>query len=71
MLGYGVNVRDVKTDGQYYYVTYDRCDPYSKNTIESLYAVMEKKTIDGGTYWSLYSNTNQIPNTIIPFTPER
>ncbi len=70
-IGYGVNVRDVKTDGQYYYVTYDRCDPYSKNTIESLYAVMEKKTIDGGTYWSLYSNTNQIPNTIIPFTPER
>lgn len=70
-IGYGVNVRDVKTDGQYYYVTYDRCDPYSKNTIESLYAVMEKKTIDGGTYWSLYSNTNQISNTIIPFTPER
>ena len=32
---------------------------------------MEKKTIDGGTYWSLYSNTNQIPDTIIPFTPER
>lgn len=68
-VGYGVNVRDVKTDGQYYYVTYDRCDPYSKDPVETLYAVMEKKTIDGGTYWSMYSNTNQIPDTITPFTP--
>lgn len=70
-IGFYANIRDVKTDGQYYYVTYDRCDPYSKDPVETLYAVMEKKTIDGGTYWSMYSNTNNIPETITPFTPER
>lgn len=71
LIGFKVNIREVKTDGRFSYVTYDRIDYNTGKAYESLYAVMEKKTIDGGTYWSLYSNTNQIPNTIIPFTPER
>ncbi len=71
LIGFKVNIREVKTDGHFSYVTYDRIDYNTNQVYESLYAVMEKKTIDGGTYWSLYSNTNQIPNTIIPFTPER
>ena len=71
LIGFKVNIRDVKTDGRFYYVTYDRCDYNISQVYETLYAVMEKKTIDGGTYWSMYSNTNNIPETITPFTPER
>ncbi len=70
LIGFKVNIRDVKTDGRFYYVTYDRCDYNSVQVYETLYAVMEKKTIDGGTYWSMYSNTNNIPGSITPFTPE-
>ena len=69
-IGFRVNIHKVKTDGQYYYVTYDRCDPYSGNVIETLFAIMEKKMIDGGAYWSMYSNTSNIPDTITPFTPD-
>lgn len=69
-IGFKVNVRDIKTDGRFCYVTYDRCDPYSGDVVETLYAVMEKKTIDGGEYWSMYTNTGNVPDTITLFTPE-
>lgn len=68
-IGFYVSIRDVKTDGKYYYVTYDRCDPYSKETQETLFAVMEKKNIDGAEYWTMYSNTNNIPAEITPYQP--
>ena len=69
LIGYNIEVTDVKTDGKYSYVTYDRLDYNSDKHLETLYAVMEKKNIDGADYWSLYINTSDVPEEIEPFDP--
>ena len=66
-----IDYPDVKTDGTYYYVTYTCADAEpgmeANEPWATLFAVMEKKTIDGKDYWSMYYNTANVPDEITPF----
>lgn len=58
--GYIIEFKEIRTDGIYYQVTYDTYFESELDTVISddfeatKYALMEYKTIDGKSYWSVY-----------------
>ena len=70
------SVVSVRTDGTYYYVTYNDCGlgdmsnmDEPGDVIATYYAVMGKETIDGKEYWTMYYNTVNVPETATLYDP--
>ena len=53
---------DVKTDGEKYYIKYNML--YGGSEVQTYFALMELKYIDGKDYWTIYKNTADIPEEI-------
>jgi|GEM_PF-5275067 len=58
-MGWTLKLVSAKTDGNYYYVTYDTWNDYWDNgkTVTRYYATVGQKTLSGKTYWTLYANS--------------
>ena len=60
--GYEINFRFAKTDGERYYVTYDRkIEGGSDYDAETWYAEVSEEELDGEKYWTLYRHSAETP----------
>ena len=65
----GVDYTDIKTDGEKYYIKYNEYFLGFEENAKTYFALMELKTIDGKEYWTIYQNTEDIPEGIFDAEP--